>query len=56
VNLRNPAAGDDRFASTGRVSGVFHVKPYLEGDWLIGLYVMDDAKLTPRDFGGPAAN
>jgi hypothetical protein len=56
VALREPVVGDDRFATSGRVSGVFHVKPYLQGDWLIGLYVMDDATLTPRDFGGEAAN
>jgi hypothetical protein len=56
VALREPIEGDDRFATTGRVAGVFHVKPYLQGDWLIGLYVMDDATLTPRDFGGAGAN
>ncbi len=56
VALKEPIEGDDRFATTGRVAGVFHVKPYLQGDWLIGLYVMDDATLTPRDFGGAGAN
>ncbi|HYE62020.1 MAG TPA: DUF3299 domain-containing protein [Phycisphaerales bacterium] len=55
VALTETVEGDDRFATTGKVVGTFHVKPYLEGDWLIGLYVMEDAKLTPRDFG-PGAN
>lgn len=55
VALTETVEGDDRFATTGKVVGTFHVKPYLEGDWLIGLYVMQDAKLTPRDFG-PGAN
>jgi hypothetical protein len=56
VALRDSIVGDDRFATTGRVAGVFHVKPFLQGDWLIGLYVMEDATLTPREFGGAGAN
>jgi hypothetical protein len=56
VALTDTVVGDDRFATTGKVVGTFHVKPYLQGDWLIGLYVMEDAKLTPRDFGGAGAN
>jgi hypothetical protein len=56
VSLTEAVVGDDRFATTGKVVGTFHVKPFLQGDWLIGLYVMEDAKLTPRDFGGAGAN
>ncbi len=56
VALAKPITGDDRFATTGRVTGIFRVKPYLQGDWLIGLYLMEDATLSVRDYGGDRAN
>lgn len=56
VAMKGVVGGDDRFATTGRVTGIFHVKPYLQGDWLIGLYTMEDASLAVREFGGTRAN
>ncbi len=52
VRLAKAVAGDDRFAIAGSVTGVLSVKPYLVGDWLVGLYVMDGAVLKVEQFGG----
>jgi len=53
VSLNKVVAGEDRFTSTGSVTGKFSVKPYVVGDWLVGLYVMDQSDMKPR-FGGGA--
>jgi len=47
VRLDEPATGDDRFAAYGTVEGRFLVDPYLKGDWLLGLYMMENATLRP---------
>lgn len=52
VRLGGPVAKDDKLATYGVIEGKFGVKPYLVGDWLVGLFVMDDAKMTTKQFGG----
>ncbi|MCG3123236.1 MAG: hypothetical protein GIKADHBN_01646 [Phycisphaerales bacterium] len=56
VKLRDVVEGGDRYATTGEVTGKFGVKPYLAGDWLVGLYVMDDAVLTTKSTAGATKN
>lgn len=51
VTLDKIVEGEDRFSTTGGVVGKFQVKPYVVGDWLVGLYVMDRGSLKPG-FGG----
>jgi hypothetical protein len=50
VNLRAPAEGDLRQAAFGTVQGVMGVKPYVVGGWLVGLYIMDQARIIPGRF------
>ena len=52
VHLSKKVGTDDRYAVYGTVEGVFHVKPYLSGNWLIGLYLLEDATFKPSDKGG----
>jgi hypothetical protein len=56
VSLSRTIKGEERFTTSGVVTGVFRVKPYLQGDWLIGLYVMEGGELKSRDFGGSAGS
>jgi len=56
VALTRTIKGEERFTTSGSVVGTLKVKPYLQGDWLIGLYVMEGADLKSRDFGGAAGN
>lgn len=57
VRLAKAIKGNDRFANSGIVEGTFGVKPYVTGNWLVGLYVIDAAKLNPDGFGsGPASH
>jgi hypothetical protein len=46
VKLANAVKGDDRLKTFGTVEGVLSVDPYLVKDWLIGLYLMKDARLS----------
>lgn len=46
IKLHQAVRGDDRLKTFGTVEGLFSVDPYLVKDWLIGLYVMKDAKLS----------
>ena len=55
VSLDAIVTGEDRFTTTGSVTGRFTVKPYVVGDWLVGLYVMDRGAMKPR-FGGAGDN
>lgn len=50
VRLRAPAEGDARQATFGTVQGIMSVKPYVVGGWLVGLYVMDQARIIPGRF------
>lgn len=52
VHLTETVKGDDRYAMYGTVQGRFGVKPYVSGDWLIGLYVMDEGTLKAGEYGG----
>lgn len=56
VTLAKPATGDNRYAVAGSITGTMLVKPYVMGDWLVGLYVMNKSKMEATDFGGPAGN
>ncbi|MDX2114827.1 MAG: hypothetical protein SFZ24_04290 [Planctomycetota bacterium] len=55
VRLGSAASGKDRFTSYGTVEGKFSVDPYIKGNWLLGLYLMDDAKLSQEKAGGDPA-
>lgn len=47
VQLAAPAAvGSQQFFNYGTIEGKFSVDPYLINDWLIGLYIIDEAKLN----------
>ncbi len=52
VQLKAGAKGDDRFAISGEVAGRFSVKPYVVGDWLVGMYVMENAEFKARGAPG----
>lgn len=52
ASLTKIAVGDARFASTGAVTGKFGVKPYIVGDWLVGLYTMENGEFAPKTFSG----
>lgn len=51
VRLAKPVKGNDRFATSGVVEGTFSVKPYVTGNWLVGLYVIESGALVPGEFG-----
>ncbi len=46
VKLAAAANAKQRMAVHGTVEGRLKVDPYLDGGWLLGLYLMEDAKLT----------
>lgn len=52
VRLKDAVTGPDRFATFGSVEGRFGVKPYVVGDWLVGLYTLDEAKFNAKVFTG----
>ncbi len=52
VRLAKVASKDDRLATFGGVTGKLSIKPYLVGDWVVGIYIMDDAAFTAKRFGG----
>lgn len=52
VRLAQPVVDDGKFATTGAVQGTFKVEPYLVGEWLVGLYLMEDARFMPKILGG----
>ncbi|MFM9997194.1 MAG: hypothetical protein ACKVU4_15505 [Phycisphaerales bacterium] len=52
VHLAQPIKGQGRFTNYGTLTGKLRVEPQLVGNWLVGLYVLDAAKLTPASFGG----
>jgi hypothetical protein len=52
VRLKAPAEGNARMATFGTIRGKFKVDPHLVGGWLVGLYRMEDATLSPQAFGG----
>jgi hypothetical protein len=52
VQLKKTVSEEARFATVGSVTGKFLVKPYLVGDWLVGLYVMEQGDLSVKEYGG----
>ncbi len=52
VRLKTAATGGDRFMSFGTVEGRFVVDPYVKGNWLLGLYMMEDSVLTQAKEAG----
>lgn len=54
VRLTSAVSGNERLTTYGNISGKFKVDAHLVGGWLVGLYVMDNAKLTPVSYGGIA--
>lgn len=50
VKLAKVVTSKERLATYGTVEGKLGVKPYLAGDWLVGLYLMDDAKLIVKEY------
>jgi len=45
VRLRNDATAGQMLLNWGNVTGRFKVEPYLAANWLLGLYLMEDAVL-----------
>lgn len=45
VKLKTAVLGEDRMRVSGSVKGILRVDPYLIKDWLVSLYLMDDAEL-----------
>ncbi len=52
VKLKGAATGRDRFTAFGTVEGTMKVDPYIKGNWLLGLYLMEDATLSQLKEGG----
>ena len=52
VRLTKAVEGNARMTTYGGVRGHFKVDPHLVGGWLVGLYTMDQATLTPQSYGG----
>lgn len=45
VKLTTPATSRQKLAVDGSIRGILRVDPYLVRDWLVSLYLMDDARL-----------
>lgn len=54
VRLTSAVSGNARLTTYGTITGRMKVDPHLVGGWLVGLYVMDSAKMTPVQYGGVA--
>lgn len=54
VKLKTAAKGDERLKVTGAVTGKLKVDPYLVKDWLVSLYLMDEAELVTTGKAGAA--
>jgi outer membrane biosynthesis protein TonB len=52
VRLKNFVTGNARMTSYGTLRGLMKVEPHLVGEWLVGLYLMEDASLAPLAYGG----
>lgn len=51
VRLKDAATQEQKFTNYGSVEGTFEVKPYVVGEWLVGLYVMNGAHLSSKGSG-----
>lgn len=54
VKLKAAAKGDERLRTSGSVTGVLRVDPYLIKDWLVSLYTMDNAELSDAAGNAPS--
>lgn len=54
VKLNAAAKGETRLRATGTVQGILRVDPYLVKDWLVSLYLMDNADLVESGGMQPA--
>jgi hypothetical protein len=52
VRLTKTVKGPERLTSYGIVRGKLKVEPQLVGKWLVALYAMEEAELTPKGYGG----
>jgi hypothetical protein len=52
VKLNKPAEGETRLLIMGSVTGKLKVDPYLVKDWLVSLYIMDEAEVS-KQTGAP---
>jgi len=52
VKLATPAEGEIRLLVMGTITGKLKVDPYLVKDWLVSLYIMDEATVTKQS-GAP---
>lgn len=52
VKLKAAATGRDRFTAFGVIEGKMTVDPYIKGNWLLGLYLMESAALSQLKEGG----
>lgn len=52
VRLKDAASPAQRLMRFGSVEGKLSVDPYIKGNWLLGLYVMDDAKVSEAKNAG----
>jgi hypothetical protein len=43
VRLTRPVKGDDRLLVHGTVTGRLSIDPQLVGNWLVGLYLMEES-------------
>ncbi len=48
VKLNKPAEGETRLLIMGTVTGKLKVDPYLVKDWLVSLYIMDEAEVSKQ--------
>lgn len=56
VKLKKAVGNKEKYANAGQVQGIFRTEPYVVKNWLVGMYVMNDATFTPVDTGDePAA-
>jgi hypothetical protein len=52
VRLKSAASQEMKMATYAIVEGKLGVKPYLAGDWLVGLYILEQGTLTAKQFNG----
>jgi hypothetical protein len=48
VQMDNAVNAEERMATTGGITGRFVVKPYIVGDWLVGLYLLERGEMIHR--------
>lgn len=51
VKLKKSVSKSEQYANAGQVQGIFRTQPYVVKNWLVGMYVMNDATFIPVDTG-----